>query len=90
MNVRQRIDALTIEKRAYINGNYVSAQDGATMMKQISADGSELSGIAACGERDIEAAVAAAQAAFPAWSAKSPVERKNILLRLADLKEDHL
>lgn len=90
MNVRQRIDALTIEKRAYINGNYVSAQDGATMMKQISADGSELSGIAACGERDIEAAVAAAQAAFPAWSAKSPVERKNILLRLADLMEDHL
>lgn len=90
MNVRQRINTLAIEKRACINGNYVAALDGATMTKQISADGSELSGIAACGERDIDAAVAAAQAAFPAWAAKSPVERKNILLRLADLMEDHL
>jgi aminomuconate-semialdehyde/2-hydroxymuconate-6-semialdehyde dehydrogenase len=41
-------------------------------------------------ERDVEAAVAAAAAAFPAWSARSREERSRILLRLADLIERDL
>ena len=90
MQVREKIKALTIEKRAFVGGRYVAAQDGATMAKHISADGSELSGIAACSEKDIDAAVQAAQAAFPAWAAKPPAQRKEIMLRLADLMEQHL
>ena len=90
MNVRSKIDALKIEKRAFIDGKYVPSQSGATIIKNISADGSELAGIAACDKADIDLAVQAAQAAFPVWAAKSPLERKEIMLRLADLMEKHL
>ncbi|KAF7361971.1 putative salicylaldehyde dehydrogenase protein [Mycena venus] len=38
-------------------------------------------------EADVDAAVAAASAAFPAWSKTKPAERRNILLKAADLLE---
>ena len=90
MNVRGRIEDLRIEKRAFINGRYVTAHSGSVMSKEISADGSILEGIAACDEKDIDAAVTAAKDAFPAWSARAQEERKNIMLRLADKMEEHL
>lgn len=90
MNVRSRIEDLHIEKRAFINGKYVNAKSKAVMKKEISADGSILEGIAVCDERDIDLAVQAAKVAFPAWSAKTPCERKDIMLRLAGKMEEHL
>ncbi len=39
------------------------------------------------GEEDVEAAVAAASAAFPAWRKVNPRERRDMMLRLADLIE---
>jgi len=42
------------------------------------------------GERDVEAAVAAAEAAFPAWNALGREGRGTLLLRLADLVERDL
>src|SRR3954449_13500250 len=41
------------------------------------------------GEEDVNAAVAAAKAAFPAWSATTPGERALALLRIADALEEH-
>jgi len=41
-------------------------------------------------ERDIDAAVRAAKAAFPAWSCKPAAERSNLLLKLADLIEQNV
>lgn len=41
-------------------------------------------------ERDVDAAVQAAQAAFPAWAAMGREERSNILLRLAALIEQDM
>lgn len=38
----------------------------------------------------VEAAVTAAQNAFPGWSAKSPQERSKIMSKLADLIEENL
>lgn len=38
----------------------------------------------------VEAAVKAAQNAFPGWSAKSPQERSKIMSKLADLIEENL
>ncbi|KAF7370150.1 putative salicylaldehyde dehydrogenase protein [Mycena sanguinolenta] len=37
---------------------------------------------------DVDAAVAAASAAFPAWSKTKPAQRRNILLKVADLFEE--
>ncbi|XP_050750731.1 2-aminomuconic semialdehyde dehydrogenase isoform X3 [Gymnogyps californianus] len=42
------------------------------------------------GKEEVEAAVKAAQAAFPLWSSKSPLERSQILNKLADLIEHDL
>jgi betaine-aldehyde dehydrogenase len=38
---------------------------------------------------EVDQAVAAARSAFPAWAAKTPGERARVLLRLADLVEEH-
>jgi betaine-aldehyde dehydrogenase len=38
---------------------------------------------------EVEQAIAAARAAFPGWAAKTPGERARVLLRLADLVEEH-
>nr|XP_025716863.1 aldehyde dehydrogenase family 8 member A1 isoform X2 [Callorhinus ursinus] len=42
------------------------------------------------GKEEIDAAVEAARAAFPGWSARSPQERSQVLHRLADLLEQSL
>ncbi|XP_058422801.1 2-aminomuconic semialdehyde dehydrogenase isoform X3 [Diceros bicornis minor] len=42
------------------------------------------------GKEEVDAAVAAARAAFPGWAARSPQERSRALLRLADLLEEAL
>ncbi|XP_032071779.1 2-aminomuconic semialdehyde dehydrogenase [Thamnophis elegans] len=42
------------------------------------------------GREEVEAAVKAAQNAFPGWSAKSPQERSKIMSKLADLIEENL
>ncbi|XP_049643998.1 2-aminomuconic semialdehyde dehydrogenase [Suncus etruscus] len=42
------------------------------------------------GKEEVEAAVAAARAAFPAWSSRSPQERSQVLHRLADFLEQSL
>lgn len=41
------------------------------------------------GEREVDMAVGAARAALPAWRSTSPHIRRNLLLRLADLIEQH-
>ena len=41
------------------------------------------------GEEDVNAAVAAAQKAFPAWSQTTPRERSEALLRIADAIDEH-
>jgi acyl-CoA reductase-like NAD-dependent aldehyde dehydrogenase len=47
-------------------------------------DGAHLADVAAGGAREVEAAVAAARAAFPAWAALGPEARAPILLRFAE------
>ncbi|KAM6964879.1 2-aminomuconic semialdehyde dehydrogenase [Aplochiton taeniatus] len=42
------------------------------------------------GQDEVEAAVQAAREAFPAWSARSPEQRSQVLNRLADLMEGRL
>jgi gamma-glutamyl-gamma-aminobutyraldehyde dehydrogenase len=50
-------------------------------------DGRDLTTLAVAAPADVERAAAAARAAFPAWAAAAPAERKRVLLRLADLIE---
>lgn len=92
MNVREKLNHLRIEKRAYIDGEFVDATSGKVMQKVSSIDGGIIDGIAECDEADIDKAVAAAKRAYLSgtWVNKSPAEKKSVLLKLADLMEDNI
>ncbi len=82
---------VTVRTQAYIGGAFVDAQNGETFDSLAPATGQVIAQIAACGEADVDLAVASARAAFESgsWSAKSPADRKVILLKLADLIEEN-
>ncbi|MDI6741406.1 MAG: aldehyde dehydrogenase family protein [Smithella sp.] len=88
-NIKYKADRLIIEKRAFINGAFVKSHGGKIINKVSPVDGMDLSGLCACDSGDIDRAVAAAGKSFESgiWRNKSPLEKKAILLRLADLME---
>jgi len=79
-----------IRHQLFIGGKFVDAADGATLTSVNPHDNTPIADVAMAGREDIDRAVAAAQAAFPAWSHMSGSERGRILLRLADKIEENL
>jgi len=90
-NISDKLHSFTIEKRAYINGRFVDAADGGIIRKASSADGRDISGLASCTEKDIDFAVRTARKNVRSriWMDKEPQDKKRIILRLADLMEEH-
>ncbi len=78
--------ALRIDGRALIAGQRVAARSGETFAKASPIDGRALGDIARGRVEDIDAAVAAARAAFAdaRWAGKAPAARKKVLQRFAD------
>jgi aminomuconate-semialdehyde/2-hydroxymuconate-6-semialdehyde dehydrogenase len=74
----------------FINGEFVAPRSGAYFDDLNPATAEVIATIPDSDERDIDDAVRAAKAAFPAWSRKSTAERSNLLLKLADLIEQNL
>ena len=74
---------------ALINGALQAAISGATFDCVSPIDGRVVAAVAACDAPDIDAAVAAARAAFERrdWADRAPAERKRVLLRFAELVE---
>ena len=70
-----------------IGGEERAAAGGATFEKLAPATGEVLSLVARSGAEDVAAAVAAAEAAQPAWAARTVEERGRILRRVAQLLE---
>ena len=68
-----------------IGGKSTQARDGATFDRIDPFTGEVASRSAAATLEDADSAVAAAQAAFPAWSALGATERRKRLLRAADI-----
>lgn len=77
--------------RALIGGQRVAAQDGQTFDDRSPVDGRVIAQVARCGAADIDAAVAAARAAFESrrWAAQPPAQRKRVLVKLAELLLEH-
>jgi acyl-CoA reductase-like NAD-dependent aldehyde dehydrogenase len=76
---------------AFIDGRFVAAADGATFEDISPRDGSVLASVARCGSEDVDRAVRAARRAFDdgSWALADPAERKRVLLRLAELIDEH-
>ncbi|MQY43804.1 aldehyde dehydrogenase family protein [Epibacterium sp. SM1969] len=89
------IDALRAQvlspRSHFINGCWVAAVNGGQRDVISPIDGSVLTQIAEGTPADMEAAISAARAAFEdgRWSRRAPAERKKVLLKLADLIEQH-
>ncbi|MFJ4196107.1 aldehyde dehydrogenase [Pseudomonas sp. NPDC089534] len=84
---QRKAAVLSFPDLAVIGGKHCAAQSGQTFAAVNPATGAHLADVAACGEADVEAAVRDARQAFDSgvWSGRSPVERKQVLLRLAEL-----
>ena len=82
---------LQIEGRAFINGRYEDALSGETRETASPANGRKLADVANCGIEDADNAVAIARDAFESgvWAAMAPADRKMVLVRWAELIEDH-
>jgi alpha-ketoglutaric semialdehyde dehydrogenase len=73
----------------YIAGEWSAARDGRTYTKLNPARPSESVGdFPASNEKDVDVAVAAAEAAFPGWARLPAAERAVVLARAADAIED--
>ena len=76
-----------IRHQLFIDGRFVDAADGATLATLNPHDDTPIAEVAMAGRADVDAAVVAAQRAFPAWSRLAAADRGRILLKLADLIE---
>ena len=88
-NWQSRADALAIDGRAFVDGRRVPASGQLSRGTISPIDGRILADVAACGPSDVDTAVIAARRAFPSWSRKGAVKRKEVLLALAALMERH-
>ena len=86
-----RARALAINGNAFIGGRYVPAASGATFECVSPIDGRLLAPVASTDAADVDLAVVAARRAFDSgvWSRRAPRERKKVLLRFAQLIEQH-
>ena len=82
---------ITGEPKMYIDGEFVAGGGGDTFDIIEPSTGKHLATAPAATVEDLDRAVAAANRAFREgpWAAMRPNERQNILLKLADLVEEH-
>ena len=87
----QRAQNLTIETRAFVQGEYRDAESGATFECISPVDGRLLGLVASCDQADAEVAVKNARATFDSgvWSRLAPAKRKKVMIRFAELIEAH-
>ncbi|MBJ7313999.1 aldehyde dehydrogenase [Rugamonas sp. CCM 8940] len=87
----ERAAAQSIDGRAFIGGERVWAKSEQRFDNLSPIDGRNLGAVARCDGADVDAAVAAARAAFDdgRWAGKSPAQRKRVLIKFADLVQKY-
>jgi betaine-aldehyde dehydrogenase len=79
----------TQQLQNFIDGELVDAAEGATEPVLNPATGQEIAQAPASGTQDVERAVGAARRAFETYSQTTPAQRQDVLLKLADVLEQH-
>ncbi len=82
------VAGVPVDTRHFIGGERVSSTE--TFANTSPIDGTFLGDISRGAQREVDLAVSAARAAFPAWAAKTPIERGEILHRIADFVEQRI
>jgi succinate-semialdehyde dehydrogenase/glutarate-semialdehyde dehydrogenase len=78
-----------LRDQAYIDGAWTAAKSGATFDVTNPADGATIASVPNMGAAETAAAIAAANAAFPAWAARTGKERAGIMRKWYDLMLQH-
>ncbi len=74
-----------LREQCYIDGQWVNADDGATIDVTNPATGEKLGTIPKCGAAETRRAIEAATAAFPAWRARTAKDRSAVLRKWFEL-----
>lgn len=84
-------NSLVFCREAFIDGSFRPALSGRTFPSHNPATGQLIADVAACDGADVDVAVASARAAFRSgvWAKLHPSERKQTLMKFAQLVEDH-
>ena len=69
------------KQQCLVNGKWINADDGATQSVYNPADAAILGTVPKCGRNETAGAILAAEKAWPAWRALTPVQRGDILRR---------
>ena len=78
-------DPSLLRQQAYINGQWVDADNGATVAVTNPATGEQIGTVPVMGAAETRRAIEAANAAWPAWRKKTARERALILRKWNDL-----
>lgn len=91
MTTTREQQPVTFRTQAFVDGNFCDAASGEQFASINPATGRTLVQITSCDRADVDRAVDAARRAFEdgRWSRQSPEERKETLLRFAQLLEDN-
>src|SRR5919108_2908134 len=73
----------------FVGGEWVDSVDGGTMEVVNPATGETIAEVPSSTEKDVDRAVQAAKKALPEWLETTPGERAEVLLKLADLLDEH-
>ncbi|OIW26051.1 aldehyde dehydrogenase, partial [Coniochaeta ligniaria NRRL 30616] len=77
-----------LPKQLFINNEYVSSTNPKTLTLTNPKDGTTVAtDVSLAGAPEVDAAVAAAEAAFPSWRKTTPTHRRDLMYKLADLIE---
>src|SRR5262245_29789960 len=72
-----------------VGGEWVDALDGQTMEVVNPSTGEVIAEVPRCSEADVDRAVEAARKAWDEWQEKTPKDRMELLLKLADVMEEN-
>ena len=78
-------DQALLRTQAYINGQWIDADNGATLAVTNPANGDVIAEVARCGTAETRRGIEAADAALPAWRAKTAKERAAYLRKWFNL-----
>jgi len=78
-------DLKLLREQAYINGQWIDADDGTRFAVTNPADGETIAQVSSLGQAETTRAIAAAQAALPAWRGKTAKERSYVLRKWFEL-----
>ena len=79
----------TTQQKMFVDGEFVDALSGETMEVVNPATGEVIAEVPRAGEEDVDRAVAAAETAWESWRGKTPKDRMELLLALADVIDDN-